>query len=154
MKSCQWVRFGFGLFLSSCRGHFSATTLPISACPSRTPMANIAATRRREGKIMICRCKHSCQSQGRSPVLDCPGRPYKPRTPGRSILCKQVIICDVRQGSLGSRQSTHLLPYCMHTNTLAKATLQPATRPECRQIPNSVPTRWIRNPPVLSRHTE
>lgn len=70
-------------------------------------MANIAATRRREGKIMICRCKHSCQSQGRSPVLDCPGRPYKPHPPWTELLCKQVIIFDVRQGSLGSRNSYH-----------------------------------------------
>lgn len=49
--------------------------LPFLRLSRPGPMANITATVppcRREGKIMICRCKHTCESQGRSPVLDCP----------------------------------------------------------------------------------
>ena len=109
----------------------SLSSLPCP-CTRPGPMANISAIARREGKIMICRCKHSCKSQGRSPVLDCPGRPYKPCkpcTPVTEHFHEQVISFDVRQGALGSRQShSSLLQY--------DACIQPSPRQRTMNLGN------------------
>lgn len=84
------------------RGHISATTL----LPSRT-LVNISAIGRREGKIMICRCKHTCTSQGRSPVLDHTlAGPTSLEPPYGAFSGKQVIFFDVRQGDRGPRFQT------------------------------------------------
>lgn len=78
-------------------------------------LANITATLPREGKIMICRCKHLRESQGRSPVLDCPGRPYKPCTPVTEHSCdKQVIFLRSETGA--PRFQTFDSSSCMHTH--------------------------------------